>query len=442
MTLADYADPEVVVGGELVSGGWLRGESAIHFVGRDEGSGLRQIEVRINGSESGVESLGLCEGLITGTDLAGSVRPCEPEIPAAEFRLSTAAGPFHEGSNLVDVCGLDFAGNETCRSHQVLVDNVAPSLSFTAAQDSEDPELIQAVVADQHSGVSTGEIAYRREGGTLWQPLETTVQGGALRARVDSTASPPATYEFRAIATDLAGNRAETTRRTDGLEMRLTFPLKKGVDLNAAIEPGGAERVTVPYGKRSRVSGVLREIAGGPIPDQDVVVREYFGEGALIRDRLTTVQTDSRGRWTSKLPAGPSRRVTAHYAGTQRYLSGTSLGGQLAVRTKASLRTSKSRVPEGGRVIFRGKLGRLGARIPPGGKLLELQVKQDKHTYQTVGQGFRSSPSGRYRVPYRFGRFYQYDVRFKFRVKVAREADWPYKAPVRSRGRTVTVLDR
>jgi hypothetical protein len=315
-------------------------------------------------------------------------------------------------------------------------------LSFTATQDPHDPELIQAVVSDQHSGVSTGLIAYRRVGETVWNPLETVVQGGALRARIDSTAEAPGTYEFRATASDLAGNQTETTRRTDGLEMRLTFPLKSGVDLSAAIEPGGAKRVTLPYGRKSRISGLLREAGGPAIPNQDVVVREYFGEGALIRERVTTVQTDARGRWTSKLPAGPSRRVTAHYAGTQRFLPEASLGGRLAVRTKASLRTSRSRVSEGGRVVFRGKLGRLGARIPSGGKLLELQVKQDTRTYQTVGQGFRSSPSGRYKVPYRFGRFYQYDVRFKFRVKVAREADWPYKAPVRSRGRTVTVLDR
>ena len=249
-------------------------------------------------------------------------------------------------------------------------------------------------------------------------------------------------YEFRAVVTDNAGNQAETTQREDGREMALPFPLKSGVDLSAALEPGGAKRTTIPYGRRSRVAGVLREASGDPIAGQEIVIEEYFGDGALIRERITRVQTDGRGRWTSKLPAGPSRRVTATYAGTQRYLSEATLGGRLAVRTKASLRTSKARVPEGGKVMFRGKLGRLGARIPAGGKLLELQVKQDRHTYQTVGEGFRSKPNGSYKVPYRFGRFYQYDVRFKFRVKVAREADWPYKAPVRSRGRTVTVLDR
>ena len=40
---------------------------------------------------------------------------------------------------------------------------------------------------------------------------------------------------------------------------------------------------------------------------------------------------------------------------------------------------------------------------------------------------------------YRFGRFYRKDYTFKFRVKVAREQGWPYRAPVSSRTRKVTV---
>ncbi len=340
------------------------------------------------------------------------------------------------------VCAYDFAGNQTCETREVRVDNTAPSLSFTSSQDPEDPELIHAVVSDPHSGAAGGQIFHRRQGETLWQPLETVLRAGELQARVDSTAVPAGTYEFRAVATDVAGNQAETTRRQDGLMMRLAFPLKAGVDLTAALRPGGSKRMTIRYGKRSRVAGILREAAGAPIPSQEVVVEEFFGEGALIRERITRVRTDGRGRWQTRLPAGPSRRVTASYAGTQRYLAQSALGGRLAVRTRASLATSRDRVPEGGRVLFRGRLGRLGARIPTGGKLLELQVREDGNTYQTVGQGFRTQPDGSYRIGYRFGRFYQYDVRFKFRIKVAREADWPYKAPVRSRARIVTVLSR
>ena len=442
LTVADLVDPGVVeMGGSLLSSGWKRGEHSLTGVGSDEGSGVSEIVLRINGVEI-AKRAGTCPGSIPHTSTATRLRPCSEDRLRETVVRSTSQAPFENGNNTVSFCSRDFAGNQSCGQREVRVDNTEPSLSFSSSQDPEDPELIQANATDGHSGVAEGRIYFRAEGQALWQPLDTAVADGALRARVDSTAVAPGTYEFRAVATDTAGNTAETTRRTDGLAMRLAFPLKAGVKLNARLEPGGGQQLTIPYGKRSRVAGLLREASGDPLPGQEIVIEEYFGDGALIRERISRVRTDENGRWQERLPAGPSRRVTVHYAGTPRYLSKSTLGGRLAVRTRASLRTSKRRVLEGNRVVFRGRLGRLGARIPSGGKLLELQVKQDRHTYQTVGQGFRSKPSGRYRVPYRFGRFYQYDVRFRFRIKVAREADWPYKAPIRSRARVVKVLDR
>jgi len=440
LELADFADPTILIDGSLFGSGWHRGEREVTFRGEDSGSGLGELAVTVNGSRLGSVP-GTCAGVIPGSGLASRLRPCLGEISATTLQPSTHEPPFHDGQNTVAVCAHDFAGNETCEKRQIAVDNAAPTLAFTNVQDPEDPELIQAPVSDANSGVAGGEISYRAAGQTLWQPLETILESGVLRARVDSSADPSGTYEFRALATDVAGNRVETTKRVDGLEKRLEFPLKSGVELHAALQPGGSKRMTIGYGRRSLVAGRLTAASGAPIAGQEVVVVEFFGEGALIRERITRVLTDAQGDWQTRLPAGPSRQVTASYGGSQRYLSESVVGGRLAVRTRASLRRSKGRVPEGGRVVFRGKLGRLGARIPTGGKLLELQVKQAPRTWQTVGEGFRSRDSGRYRVPYRFGNFYQYDVRFKFRLKVAREANWPYKAPVRSRARKVTVLD-
>jgi hypothetical protein len=439
--VADFRDPTVAVGGPLLNPGWRRGAQALGYSAGDTGSGLRQVDVRVNGDRI-TSTGGECAGTIAGTDLASRLRPCSEDPVAGTVNPSTATTPFREGENAVSVCARDFPGNETCETRTVNVDNIPPSLAFTNAQDPDDPELIQAVVSDATSGVASGQIYFRAAGEELWRPLETQLLGGALRARVDSTAVPPGTYQFRAVARDVAGNQVETTRRLDGLEKQLDFPLKAGVDLSARLEPGGSRRTTIPYGTRSQVAGVLRDASGAPLRNQEVVVVENFGDGALIRERVSYAETDSRGRWHERLPAGPSRRVVATYAGTQRYLPDETLGGSLKVRTKASLRSSRSKVPEGEGVVFRGKLGRLGARIPTGGKLLELQVKQDKRTFQTVGEGFRTRPNGRYRIRYRFGDFYQYDVRFKFRLKVAREADWPYKAPVRSRPTKVTVLNR
>ena len=253
---------------------------------------------------------------------------------------------------------------------------------------------------------------------------------------------PPGDYEFRAEAVDVAGNSAETTRREDGTPMVLSFPLRQRARLVAGLDPGGAARQTVAYGHGSSVSGRLLDPDGEPLAGREVTVVEQFGAGALIDRRVRVVSTDSRGAWTSELPPGPSRTVSASFAGTARFAPLEQVAGQLTVRSRASFRTSRERVPEGGRVVFAGRIGHYAARMPVGGKLIELQVRESAGRWNTVREAFHTEPSGRYRLGYRFGRFYESDARFRFRVKVAREQAWPYKAPVRSTARTVVVLAR
>ena len=220
--------------------------------------------------------------------------------------------------------------------------------------------------------------------------------------------------------------------------MRLAFPLKAGVDLSAALEPGGAKRVTLRYGKRSRVR---RSPARG-LRESDSRTRrssssEFFGEGALIRERITHSSNrrsrDAGIRDCPPVHPGGSPPTTPGRSATSR---AQTLGGRLAVRTERRFERRSAGCSRVDASCSAGRLVALAPGSPAGGKLLELQVQARTATrYQTVGQGFRSKPNGSYRIGYRFGRFYQYDVRFRFRIKVAREADWPYKAPVRSRTR-------
>jgi hypothetical protein len=172
-----------------------------------------------------------------------------------------------------------------------------------------------------------------------------------------------------------------------------------------------------------------------------VTVTEYFGDGALSDRRIRTVRTDAQGHWKERLPGGPSRGIVASYAGTRRYLPDGARVGRLQVKTKATLRLSRRKVVEGRRVAFKGRVGHLAARIPSGGKLVELEVK-DGRDWQTVRHPFYTRPDGRYRLHYRFARFYTRNVRYRFRVRVLREHDWPYKAPASSRVRQLLVKAR
>lgn len=439
-TVADYADPEVVAEGSLYSGEWLRGPVDVVLTSQDAGSGISDLYVDVN-SANLQEELNDCAGSIDGRSEAATMQPC-PDSAALLISPQTSLMPFVNGINDVRSCGLDFAGNETCTSHAVRIDNESPGLAFSSTQNSEDPELVRVPVNDEHSGADSGQIYFRAAGASDWRHLATQRIVGELQARVDSAAEVPGTYEFKAVATDVAGNFAETVLREDGTPMTLEFPLRSGVDLNAHLDPGGSRRTKISYGKNARIEGRLMDAGGDPLPDQEITVDEYFGEGALIDHRVRTVLTDEQGRWASRLPAGPSRSVSAVFQGDQRYLAEEVRAGKLAVRTGAHLGLSRKRVPEGQGTTFRGRIGRLGARIPQRGKLVQLQYQDPTSgRWFTVRNPFHTKSDGRFSFKYNFGTHYVVDVAIKFRLNVPPEADWPYR-PVRTKARRVIVQAR
>lgn len=437
-TVADYEDPTVEVDGSLFASGWVRGSAEVVVQGEDEGSGLSQIQVEAN-SQSLVSQSQPCDGALSDR-ISRSFSPCL-RAGALNSSADTTDMPFSNGPNDIRLCMLDFAGNRTCESRGIKIDNEAPTLSFETGSN-DDPELVAVRVLEQFSGIKTGRIEIRPSGDQDWEALTTQMGAGRLTARVDSSAYPPGTYEFRAIATDFAGNNAESTVRDDGTPMTLDFPLKSGVELSAEIEPGGSRNTTIAYGHHAMAKGRLFDAAGEPLSGQVVTIDEDFGEGALIDHRVRNVATDAEGRWSSKLPAGPSRSVIATYAGDQRYLSDDADAGTLSVRTGASLGISRKHVPEGSSTTFRGRIGRLGAHIPEGGKLVQLQY-QDPTTgrWSTVRNAFHTRSNGKYRFKYSFGTHYIVDVAIRFRLQVPAERDWPYRG-AKTKSRRVIVEAR
>ena len=439
MTLVDSADPVVSASGSMLGQGWLRGERELIAEVLDAGGGVAHASVRVNTTTA--RSLQPACNLASDGVSAAALRPCPTDLRMSPFTLPTDGAPFREGENSLAICAQDFGHNEVCHRRTVRIDNTPPQVAFANTQLPQDPELVRVTLADPHSGIDSGQVYFRPQGDELWRPLPTELDGAGMRARADSSSHPEGSYEFRAVATDSAGNQAESTLREDGRPMVLQFPLRAGVALSARIEPGGQQRVTLPYGRARRAVGRLVARDGEPLTDREIRVEEYFGEGALLDRRIRRVATDDEGRWRSRLPPGPSRQVRVYYDGDARYLDDETPAGSLRVRSKAVFKTSRRKVRQGRRVVFRGRIARLGARLPNGGKLVELQVRERPGRWATVREAFRTNPRGRYRLRYRFGRFYVRNVRFRFRVKVAREADWPYRAAT-SRARNVTVLAR
>ena len=374
-------------------------------------------------------------------------RDCRHAVASREGAAPLEYGktsPFADGANEVTACAFDYGQgvNAGCATHTTRVDNTPPDLSFTANQSPSDPELIRAPASDATSGLdrSTAKIAYRPQGASAWSELPTNSGGNAISARIDSEALPPGAYEFRATISDIAGNPTTTTRRLDGEPMTLSFPLKTPTVLRASLANGEDSQV-VGYRQESRIQGRLLDSAGAPIASEQVTVVETFADGSLIDVRRRTVETDAEGRYRSTLPGGPSRNVGVLYEGSRRYSGDSEQGLDLDVRGAARLKVSRRRVRAGSSVSFRGRVKRYFARIPAGGKLVEVQVRSGR-SWTTLQEATGTTRQGTIVLRHRFRGFYTQPVTFTFRLKATRENGWPYFGAAKSPRQRVTVVPK
>ncbi len=222
--------------------------------------------------------------------------------------------------------------------------------------------------------------------------------------------------------------------------MVLEFPLKDKVEIDASLG-NGADDQTVAYRREGLVTGKLLDDSGEPVRGEEVTVVETFDDGSLIEHRERRVSTDSRGRYRSKLPGGPSRDVSVSYSGSKRYREDRQTGLDFNVRGAAKLKASRRKVRAGRWVAFRGRVKRYFARIPRGGKLVEVQVKAGQQ-WTTLQEAVGTDDRGRVKLRHRFRGFYTEPVTFTFRLKATRENGWPYRGAAVSRKQRVTVLPK
>jgi hypothetical protein len=313
----------------------------------------------------------------------------------------------------------------------VKIDEEPPTVAFAASQDPAEPERIEATVADPLSGPSEqhGSIAVRPLGsGARFEELPTSVEPGGLVARWDSDSYPPGNYEFRAVGYDLAGNTASGTQRGDGAKMVLPSPLKTPVTVSASF--GAKPRAwrakqRVPYGRGVRYSGQLQTAAGTPVGGAEVTVTETFAAGSAPTSRATVVRTRADGTFSLRLAPGPSRQVSASFAGSRTFTRATGSGAGLAVRSAVRFHASTGLARVGGApVVFSGRVAHLGAKAPKG-KAVELQFRYPGagwSEFRTVATG----AGGRFRYAYRLSDDDSRGVRFQFRGVVPAQEGWPY----------------
>lgn len=125
ITIEDDFLPVFSIGGDMLAGGWLRGEHKLEYSALDGGSGLKRTEALIDGHPVLAHDHP-CNVVSVGGELrATTMRPC-PTTRVGYYPISTTG--FSDGPHIVSHCATDFAGNVNCGlARTILIDNNPPA---------------------------------------------------------------------------------------------------------------------------------------------------------------------------------------------------------------------------------------------------------------------------------------------------------------------------
>jgi hypothetical protein len=334
----------------------------------------------------------------------------------------------------------DQAGNQnqqTAKTVTLRFDNAPPVVAFRQF-DPADPTRLRVQGSDRPSGIARAAIELQRSGEATWRPLDVQLEDGGFAASLDDANLPDGVYALRARAVDQAGNERSTEAFADGkpatvgLPVRIKTRLAVGKPKKVPIKrrPKGSKRsyrtrlVTRPrvnYGRPLRLQGRLTTPGQNPLTGTEVQIFEQTQAPGAKPRPIGTVTTSRTGRFSFKIAKGPSRIVSFRYPGTRTIRAGL---GEVAlqVRSSTSFAVSRRSVVNGQAVTFRGHLR--GGHIPAEGKIIALQVLS-RGRWRPFATTRANAQSGRWTYVYRFdgtrGR-----IRYRFRVRVLREATYPF----------------
>ena len=130
--------------------------------------------------------------------------------------------------------------------------------------------------------------------------------------------------------------------------------------------------------------------------------------------------TDARGRFTLRLPAGPSRTVRVIVPAAGELLR-VVRGASVRVPASSTIRPSRRAVSPGTRVTFSGTIRRAGQPLPRRGLVVIVQG-YSAGAWRTF-EDTRTTRSGRWRARYRF----RVPGRYPVRVRIRRHSSFPFE---------------
>jgi hypothetical protein len=125
LTIEDNFSPDSSISGELVAGGWQRGERKLSYAAHDGGAGLSQTEATLDGASLFRHDHPCATAKVGGGWSATKMRPC-PVDRVGYYPILTTA--ISDGPHNLSHCATDYAGMTACiPARTILVDNNPPA---------------------------------------------------------------------------------------------------------------------------------------------------------------------------------------------------------------------------------------------------------------------------------------------------------------------------
>lgn len=181
----------------------------------------------------------------------------------------------------------------------------------------------------------------------------------------------------------------------------------------------------IGHGKPVTVHGLLESGQHIPLADTRVQIIAAADNGSRRFRQVATATTNSRGVWSAKLPAGPSRIIRAVFPGSQTLLPAAGTAS-VTVPAKIELSARPKVLPWSGVVTFRGRL--VGGYVPPDGVALRLLVRYPGSRRPSSLLALRTNRRGQFKIRWSYdaGRgvaTYAFSV-----ATTANESDYPFAA--------------
>lgn len=257
ITVEDDLVPVVGIGGDLIAGGWRRGNQSAAFWSADGGSGLRFGETLLDGARVGFTEFSCAKALIGGEWRATQMRPCATEVVTNH---AVATTNFSDGTHIAANCVVDFAGNAQCTSnYPVQIDNNPPahprSLALAGGEGWHrvDDFDVSWVNPDQGPASPIAGAYWRITGPAGYDTGVKLTAGRDLASLSDRSVPAPGQYTLHLWLRDEAGNDSPASAldlpiRFDDVPPGLAFAVEDGDGIPAQIVANVSDAHSGPAG--------------------------------------------------------------------------------------------------------------------------------------------------------------------------------------------------